>query len=82
LKTRKSEQDLKNVFLYSWELELLYNLATVDCMDVNLRVTSLTLVTQSSDATREQLKKTLGNYGSPAVNVADKLVSPPLIISV
>jgi hypothetical protein len=76
VRTRKSEQDLKNNFGYTWELELAYNTTTLEPLDVALRVVSLTLHEQCPDSQREQLKKILGNYGSPShISPTDKLVS-------
>jgi hypothetical protein len=76
LKTRKSEQDLKNLFAYTWELELKYGLSSLDCEDIQLKVINLALKEQCSDTQREDIKRILGSYGNPNIVPADTLVFP------
>jgi putative sterol carrier protein len=74
IRTQKSEQDLKNNFCYTWELELSYNPVTIDCQDVNLRVLNLYIKDQCPDSIKDQLMKTLGNYGTPTISIFEKFV--------
>ena len=76
LKTRKSEQDLKNLFAYTWELELKYPISSLECEDIQLKVINLALKEQCSDTQREDIKRILSAYGSPNIVPADTLVFP------
>lgn len=64
-KSFKSEQDLKNLFFYEWELQLKYNLDTLQCEDMSLHIIRLNFTENCSPELRAQIKQILDIYGPP-----------------
>jgi hypothetical protein len=65
LKNFKSEQDLKNLFFYEWELRLCYQFENLRCEDMSLHINQLRFTDSCSTEVRSQIKGILDKYGSP-----------------
>lgn len=65
LKNFKSEQDLKNLFFYEWELRLRYQFENLQCEDMSLHINQLRFTDNCSTEVRSQIKGILDKYGSP-----------------